>query len=76
MIKEFCNKIKGKSSCDDCDNCPIGEIIKEHDEQIIAEAIKEFAKWEDDNCINYYEFDNHEDVVKRYLEQIKEHRNE
>ena len=32
-----------------------------------AEAITDFAKWEDDNNINYHEFDNHEDVVKRYL---------
>lgn len=36
-----------------------------------AEAIEKFAKWEDDNCINYSEFDNHENVVKRYLEEAK-----
>ena len=39
-------------------------------EAIRAEAINEFAKWEDSTRINYYEFNTYyEDVVKRYLEE-------
>lgn len=48
------------------------DLQREHDKQISAEAIMEFAKWEDSEGINYSEFDSYENVVKRYLEQKNE----
>lgn len=47
-------------------------LTEEREMQIRADAIREFAKWEDSKCINYSEFDTCEDVVKRYFKQLKE----
>lgn len=35
-IKEFCDTMLGKSFCNDCNNCEMGDIIREHDKQIKA----------------------------------------
>lgn len=35
-IKEFCDKLLGTSFCNDCNNCPIGDSIREYEQQIIV----------------------------------------
>lgn len=36
-----------------------------------VEIIKEFAKWEEEQSVNYQEFDDAEEVVERYLLEVR-----